>query len=158
MTVTTKLRSYALAIAMAAGALAACGSDAQADIALENPYALETVAGQGSTAAYMTIVNDGDGDDRLIGVSVPAPMKASLHESVDDNGIMRMRMRDSIPVAAGARVELRPMGPHVMITGLDSPLGAGARLPISLRFERSGERVVDAEVRNPSAGAPGDDR
>ena len=60
-----------------------------ADIQIADAWARETVAGQTSTAAYMTIRNAGSGDDRLVGVTAPAPAKAMLHASESSGGISR---------------------------------------------------------------------
>jgi copper(I)-binding protein len=131
--------------------LAACGSGGAPEIAVSDAWARE--ARGGSTAAYLTITNSGAGADRLLAVSAPAPIAAALHETSHEGGISRMRPLDQgLEIPAGGSVELRPGGTHVMLTGLDSPLSPGDALPLVLRFERSGERTVRAEVR-PAIGA-----
>ncbi len=68
---------------------------------------------------------------------------------------MRMRPLDALEIPANTTLKLEPGGTHVMLTGLEQPLEAGSELPLTLRFERSGERQVNAEVRadNPARGA-----
>jgi hypothetical protein len=39
-----------------------------------------------------------------------------------------------------------------MLLGLTAPLRAGERLPLTLRFERGGEREVSVQVRDATAG------
>lgn len=126
--------------------LAACGRGGAPDVAVTDAWARETRTG--STAAYLEIANRGDGVDRLVSVSIPPPAQASLHSSVMEDGISRMRpLDDGIEIAPGETVALRPGGLHVMVTGLGSPLAPGDALPLTLTFERSGERRVTAEVR-----------
>ena len=134
------------ATAVAAGLLlASCGAEPQPSIDVEEAWARAAAPGRSASAAYFTIANSG-GEDRLLSVSSPAG-QASLHLTSMDGGVMRMRPLEALDVAAGATVRLEPGGTHVMLTGLEQPLGAGSALPLDLKFERSGERRVNASVR-----------
>lgn len=135
---------------LAALLLASCGGESPPPaITIDSAWARATAPGQSSTAAYFTITNAGGGD-RLLTVSSPAG-QASLHSTSMDGGVMRMRHLEALDIPANSTVELSPGAIHVMVTGLDRPLGAGQQLPLELRFDRSGERVLVATVR---AGAP----
>ena len=127
--------------------LASCGQSGSPDIQIANAWARETVAGQTSTAAYLTIPYDGSADDRLGGVSVPQPAKASVHATENSGGISRMReMTSGVAVPAGSTIEFSPGATHVMITALQAPLRRGQTLKLALRFEKSGERPIDVPV------------
>ena len=127
--------------------LASCSKAGDPDIQIADAWARETVAGQTSTAAYMTIRNAGSGDDRLIAVTAPAPANAMLHASESSGGISRMReMGSGLAIPAKSSVELKPGGSHVMITGLAAALPEGAQLDLRLNFEKSGERRVAVPV------------
>jgi copper(I)-binding protein len=139
-------------VLLAALLLASCSKPGPPEILVSDAWARETVAGQGATAAYMTIANKGAGDDRLVSVAAPSPLMAMLHSSESSGGVSRMReMEAGVAVPAGARIELKPGGSHVMVTGLRAPLKAGQSLKLTLRFEKSGERPVAVEVA-PAAG------
>ena len=130
-------------ILWAALLLASCSKAGDPDIQIADAWARETVAGQASTAAYMTIRNAGSGDDRLVGVMAPPPAKAVLHASESSGGISRMReMGSGLEIPAKTSVELKPGGSHVMLTGLAAPLREGAKVNLRLKFEKSGERPV----------------
>lgn len=58
-----------------------------------------------------------------------------------------MRPLAELEVPANSTVELKPGGTHVMVMGLKAPLTAGSTLDLDLKFEKSGERHVTAEVR-----------
>ena len=134
-------------ILWAALLIASCSKAGDPDIQIADAWARETVAGQTSTAAYMTIRNDGSGDDRFVGVTAPAPANAMLHASESSGGISRMReMSSGLAIPAKTSVELKPGGSHVMITGLAAPLPEGAKLDLRLNFEKSGERQVVVPV------------
>jgi periplasmic copper chaperone A len=51
-----------------------------------------------------------------------------------------------LPIAAGETVNLAPGGNHVMLEQLTRPLKAGEKIPLTLNFERSGARQVEAQV------------
>jgi hypothetical protein len=115
-------------------------------ISISGAWSRATVAGQSTAAAYLTIANNGDGDDRLLQVSSPVG-QASLHSSSMDNGVMRMRPLANLDVPAHSAVELKPGGTHIMIMGVKQPLAAGSSFPLMLKFDRSGERTVTVAVR-----------
>jgi len=130
--------------------LAACEAKAP-DIEVENGWARATLAGQSSAAAYLTIVNRGRGDDRLVEVSVPRAKHAMLHNSSMTNGVMRMRdANDGVAIPAGASVALAPNGRHIMLKGLASPLRPGEQFPATLRFAKAGTKDVTIKVEDAS--------
>ena len=134
-------------ILWAAFLLASCSKAGDPDIQIADAWARETVAGQASTAAYMTIRNGGSGDDRLVGVTAPSPAKGMLHANESSGGVSRMReMSSGLAIPAKTSVELKPGGSHVMITGLAAPLPEGAQFDLRLEFEKSGERRVVVPV------------
>lgn len=133
--------------------LVSCDKGGPPDLQISDAWARETTAGQTTIAAYMTLKNEGSGDDRLISVAAPAPANAMLHASSSAGGISRMRpLRSGLAVPAGATIELEPGGTHVMVSGLSGPLRDGDALRLTLRFEKSGQRPVD--VRIASAAGP----
>ena len=134
-------------ILLAALLLASCGKSGTPDLQVSDAWARETVAGQTATAAYMTIHNRGEGDDRLVSVEAAAPAKAMLHASESSDGVSRMReMGAGLALPAGATVQLKSGGTHVMITGLGAPLRPSDVMKLRLQFEKSGPRDVDVAV------------
>lgn len=134
-----------LRICLAVLLLGACSPGAPADIQVDDAWARATVPGQAATAAYLTIVNNGAGADRLLSVSSHT---ATLHASSTNEGVARMRpLADGIAVPAKSTVKLEPTGTHIMLTGLGKPLAPGDSLALTLRFERSGSIAVPVRVR-----------
>lgn len=138
--------------ALLALALLASCSSGEPRIAVRDAWARQTVAGQSISAAYVTIDNQGSRDDRLLGAASPAAA-VSLHSSSSEGGIARMRALGRLDIPAGSAVELAPGSNHLMLTGLGGPLEPGASIPLTLRFERSGEIEARLEVRS-AAPAP----
>ena len=114
-------------------------------------WARATAAGQSSGAMYFTIVNKGETEDKLIGVSAARAEMASVHETETLDGVARMRMVRALPVPAKATVALSPGGTHVMLAGMKEPLMLGERVELTLRFEKAGDKKVAVIVNAPAA-------
>jgi len=143
----------ALAVCLAAAASARAQTAPGPTIEIAHPFARATAATAKTGAAYFTIVNTGTSDDRLIAASSPVAEKSEPHSTIDDNGVTRMRPLAGIEVKAGERVELKPGGMHLMLTGLKAPLRIGQSFPLTLNFEKAG--TVSVMVAVEKAGATG---
>lgn len=119
---------------------------------IDHPYATPTPAGTKSGAAYLrTLRNTGDQPDRLIGATTPVAQTVEIHRSViDAQNVMRMRAIDGITLPPKAELQLRHGGEyHLMLIDLKQPLKDGDRFPMTLRFEKAGEREVMVWVQKP---------
>jgi copper(I)-binding protein len=88
-------------------------------------------------------------------IETPVAERAELHESaVDANGVMTMRMVESVEIAPGATVKLAPSGLHVMLFGLTAPLRAETMVVATLVFERAGRVAVEVYVETVGAAEP----
>ncbi len=114
-------------------------------ITVEHPWARAS-AGEATTGAVYLTVTDNGRPDRLTGASTPAAAEAGLHESSEDNGVMKMRPLDGIALDPGKPVAFKPNGYHVMLTGLKAPLHAGDTFPLTLTFEHAKPVTVEVKV------------
>lgn len=148
-----RLRKFTLVGALVlAGCSARPGGSPQ--VSVTNAWSRATVRGQTAAAAYVTITNHGDGDDRLTKVSTPIG-SASVHSTSVANGVMRMRPLAALAIAAHSTVELKPDQTHIMIMNIKQPLQPGSRFPLILVFDRSGARTVTVAVRPATFGGDG---
>jgi copper(I)-binding protein len=123
---------------------------------IDHPYATPAPPGASNGAAYLRgIRNTGDQPDRLVGASTPAARAVEIHRSViDTQNVMRMRAIDGIAVPPKAELLLRHGGEHhLMLIDLKQPLKDGDRFPMTLRFEKAGEREVMVWVQTPRGAA-----
>lgn len=79
----------------------------------------------GTTAAYMTLTNTGDKPIVVTGGASQVCEKVELHETRDENGVMRMRPQESWTIASGKSLELKPGGRHVMLINLTQDVNMG---------------------------------
>lgn len=97
--------------------------------------------------AYLTIVNAGGSDDRLIAVTGPVGRTVEIHEMRMQDGVMSMReMAGGVGIPAGKTVMLEPGGKHLMLYGLSDQLHAGETFDMVLHFEKAGEVTVTFDI------------
>lgn len=124
------------------------------DITIHSPWARATSAMAKTGAAYVTIRNSGGQADRLIAASADVAGKVRLHESLMENGVMKMHPVGAIEIPAGGMTVIEPGGYHFMFMGLKAPFIEGESFPLRLEFEQAGR--VDVLVDVMSAGSMGE--
>ena len=96
---------------------------------------------------YLTVVNPGPEADRLLRVETGAARAAETHESLHEDGMVRMVARpEGFEVPAGGTLELGPGGKHIMLIEPRAEAAAGG-IPLTVHFERAGAIEVKAEVQ-----------
>jgi hypothetical protein len=110
---------------------------------------MESQMSGANSAAYMTIINQGQQADRLVGARSDVAQAVEIHISEMVGDIMTMHQVEGVDLPPGEQVELKPGGLHIMLVGLNNDLNAGDRVALTLGFEKSGEIEVEAEVRAP---------
>jgi len=90
-----------------------------------------------------------DGNVVVVAAGSKAFGDVSLHETTLVDGVSRMRAVERLPIAAGATVELKPGGLHLMLMQPEVALKAGAQLPLRLSLEDG--RKVDGTLQVRSA-------
>lgn len=131
-----------------------------AKIMLDDPFARVSTAGSKSGAAFMTIMNSTDTDDRLIAATTDIAERVELHTHQEDaNGVMKMlHVEEGFAVPAGGMHALARGGDHIMLMGLTQSLSHGDTISVTLTFENAGDISVDIPVdleRKPGHGAVG---
>jgi copper(I)-binding protein len=145
-------RSFScLAMIMIVIALSACSPAAAGpQITVEQVWAKPSDIGVDSSAFYLVIKNSGTAADKLIAAKTTACGRLELMDMAMNNGQMEMVTIDgqSIEVPAGGSVELKPGGKHVMCMMKKSEFAVGAKVPVTLVFEKTGEIQVQADIRS----------
>lgn len=114
-----------------------------------NLYAYETPEKIMTGAVFGVYQPNIDGENiKLVGVKSELICKhAEIHNMVDDNGIMRMRKVDALPLDGFGRVVLEPTGYHIMLMNLTVPLKEGDIFPLTFVFSNGEEEMVRVPVR-----------
>ena len=142
---TTSAASPATSAPAPASASAAAGV-----LTVRDPWV--KAADKGMTAAFATIVNDGDTDVTITGVSTDVS-RAEIHEMAMTDGKMAMRQKQGgVVVAARSQAALEPGGDHLMLMDLTRPVRPGDQLDITLTFA-DGRTQTFTAVAKPFTGA-----
>lgn len=135
---------------LASLALATLATSAMAESAIQvdDAYARSSGKHAKAGAAFMMIVNSGEADDRLIGVTSEVADRVELHtHKVDENGVAKMlHVEDGFIIPAGDSHVLQRGGDHVMFMGIAKPFEQGATIPVTLIFEQAGEVQIEIPV------------
>lgn len=144
-----RFRSVALVLALVAVLLSACQQAQGPKIVASGAWGRSSPKMAMAGAVYVLIENQGNEADRLIGASSDAAKTVEVHESyMDANGTMMMRpVEGGLEIPAGETVELKPGSYHIMLIDLVKPLEVGSKITVKLQFEKSGEIVLEAEIR-----------
>jgi len=124
-----------------------------APITIQRPYSHPTAAPGVPAVGFVTLSNPGPAPDRLIAASSPLAERIEIHQTLMQDGVMKMRAQpDGVALPVGGTVALAPGGLHLMLFGLRQLLVEGQTLPVTLRFERAGSVEVRFKVE-PRAAA-----
>jgi len=124
------------------------------ELRIEHPWSRAVATKAATAAGYMAIHNIGKEPDRLIGASTPRARTVEIHEMTMVDNVMRMRpVAGGIQIRPGESVRIAPNGLHLMIVGPDEGFVQGARVPMTLEFERAGKVEVELAVESARARA-----
>ena len=141
-------------ILLAAALLTVAPAEAQTQpIGVQNAWARATAAGAKAAGIFLTITGTGT-PDRLVGAATPVAAVAEVHETINDNGVMRMRPIPALPLQPGQPVVLKPGGYHIMLIGLKQQLRDGETFPVTLNFEKAGSITTTVHVAKAGAMGP----
>ncbi|MEO1239461.1 MAG: copper chaperone PCu(A)C [Pseudomonadota bacterium] len=140
-----------LAVPAFAGDMAKDTADAmhgETKVMIADPYARASGPSAKAGAAFMTIMNMSDTDDRLVAASSDVSERVELHTHLEDaNGVMRMvEVEDGFAVPAGGQTMLARGGAHVMFMGLKQPFVNGETIEVTLTFEQAGDMTVEIPI------------
>ncbi len=121
------------------------------DVLAMHPFARATAPKAPNGAAFMVLMNQGAQDQALIGASSSVAERVELHAHQNDNGVMKMREVEQVPLPAGEEVILQPGAYHIMLFGLQAPLKQGESLTVTLEFANGSDLSVLVPIK--SAGA-----
>ena len=121
-------------------------------LAVQDVWARATAGKADTGAIYMTITSPTP--DRLVSASTPVASKTDLMTMEGGSGSMKMSYLKAIDIPANQPVSLNPSGLHVWLAGLKQPLKEGESLPLTLVFEKAGNRQVTVSIVKAGARGP----
>ena len=134
--------------------LVACGGPSE--LSVQEPYILLPPPGSPVAAGFMQIKNPTKEALELVRVEVEGFARVEMHETRMEDGMMRMRARDRVPLPPRSAVPFAPGGLHLMLFEPQGELAAGASLPgqLWLRSASGEERTIRLQWALQRRGAP----
>ncbi|MFC4110999.1 copper chaperone PCu(A)C [Nonomuraea zeae] len=133
---------------------AAPSSTGVAGLSITDPWVKTTK--KGMTAAFGTLVNDGDTAVTVVSGATPLSPMVELHEVVESGGKMVMRPKEGGFVVPPHGIhQLQPGGDHIMLMGVTKAVQPGARIPFTLQV-KDGEPLEFTAVGKDFAGGEED--
>ncbi len=98
-------------------------------------------------AGYLTIENRGSDTATITGLQSDAFARIEMHETVMQDGMMKMVEMPKLEIAPGAKVELVPGGKHLMLITPQRTLGRGDDVDITVMFDDGKSIQTNLPVR-----------
>jgi copper(I)-binding protein len=118
------------------------------NIIIEAPYVRASIPGTTITSAYMSIENKNDEAVTLIGISSLLSDRIEIHQHTMSEGMMKMRKVENLVIEGQNNVILQPMGYHLMVFNVKTPLLPDGKVSITLHFKQQKDLVVTVPVRS----------
>jgi copper(I)-binding protein len=99
-------------------------------------------------AGYATLRNTGDAPLTVVGASSETFGDASLHESVEVDGVARMKALGPLEIAPGASVVFAPGGKHLMLMRPKGEIKPGGSIKIHIEAKPGDGATADFVVRD----------
>ncbi|MBF4990369.1 copper chaperone PCu(A)C [Methylophilus sp. QUAN] len=125
---------------------------AHAEVKLSDAWVRASNPGQSVGAAYVTLSSAQD--VTLVYAETERAGTVEMHSMTMQNGVMKMRSMEELPVPAGKPVKLAPGGLHLMLFELPTPLKAGEQVKFRLCFKDKQGKITDQFVTMPVKAAP----
>ena len=114
---------------------------------IEGAFARTSLGHGKNSAAYLSIHNHSPNNDYLIDAKTNVAAMTSIHNHINDEGIMKMRAVKQIAIPANGSIKLQPGGFHIMLMGLKKPLLDGDKFDLTLIFKKAGNVLCPVLVK-----------
>ncbi len=106
----------------------AAAAHAQGKLGVFDAWVRAAPPGAQMMAGYATLKNTGDTPISVLTVQSDAFRQSSIHETIIDRGVAKMRETPRIDLAPGATVTLKPGGAHLMLLDPRHAIGKGEKV------------------------------
>lgn len=119
------------------------------DLVIDHPYTRTTPPMAPVGGGFMTIVNNGKESATLVGGKAEFAEVVEIHEMKMAGDVMKMRqVEDGLEIPAGASIELKPGGYHLMFIKLSEQMKEDDRHKATLSFAKAGDIEVEFVVKD----------
>ena len=123
-------------------------ASAAGHLEIEGAWIRTAPPGSMMLAGYATLRNSGDAPVTVTGASSEAFGDVSLHESVEVDGVARMKAIGAVEIAPGATMLLAPGGKHLMLMRPKHDIEAGQKITIRIATKSGDGAGAEFVVRD----------
>lgn len=105
------------------------------DLHVSDAWMRHPAPGAKMTAAYMKVMNKGKQSVSLTSASSETFGRIEIHRTVMEGGMMKMAQTAAVEIPAGATVEFKPKGLHMMPMMPKREIMLGDKITITLGFD-----------------------
>lgn len=113
---------------------------AAAQVGVSNAWIPQAPPGASMLAGYLTLKNEGDTAVSVLAAQSDRFRMVTLHQTVIEDGVSRMRELHLIEMAPGKEIKFAPGGMHLMLMQPRRAVAAGDRIEITFLLS-DGQRV-----------------
>ena len=146
-----KTRQSLLLLSFLLSILPGITAHAESALVFENVWIAEAPPVSKVMAAYMTINNPVDKDQKLVSASSDDFSSVEFHRTVYKDGMASMKHQQYLVVPANGTLVLKPGDYHMMLFNPGRKLSAGDESAIQLKLENGNTIKVPAVVKKSSA-------
>ena len=119
-----------------------------AELVIEDGYVRGLPPGQLNTAAFMTLTNTGKKSIDIIAAGTDVAESAEIHGHKHTKDMMRMEKVEKITLKAGAKVEFKSGGYHLMLINLNKSLVEGEAVKVRFSLNDGSQYAASLPVRS----------
>lgn len=119
------------------------------DMIVGHAWAHENAAMAHANAVYLTLTNDGDEADRLIGIEGDFFASAEIQAPVlGEDGVLRTVTVPAVEIAPGQSLTFQPGGIQIVLVGLQQTFFDGDHFHLTLVFDKGGRIEIEVDVED----------
>ncbi len=114
------------------------------ELVIKNPWIVAVPPNAKASAAFMTLVNQGDTKIEVVGGSCEIAGLVEPMIGTDDHGMAGMKSVPALTIPAKGELVLKPGGDHIMLMKLNRAPKEGETLKLTLKLSCGCEIAVEA--------------
>jgi len=115
-------------------------------VAIMNAWVREAHPNANVNAGYMTLVNVGPEEVRLVNVESEAFKNIEVHEMATVDGLMEMREVTDLVIPVHGQIHFEPGGKHLMLMGPREQVTTGQKIDMTLTFKSGRKQTLSVQV------------
>lgn len=120
---------------------------ALAELEISSPWIKNLPPSVPVRAGYMTLHNPESKTVSIVSLSSDAFGSIEIHQTIEQDGLMRMERVSTLTVEPGSTVQLTPGGLHLMMMNPVEPTRIGDRIEILILFDDGSEQKLEMWVK-----------